>query len=88
MSSIPSPNSAFTPWCSHVPSPPNPSSNIEENNYGVIRPKPIRITPRKRKYEDITPNQLGTYPPISVSESDIESSDNESDESSPNIIVG
>jgi len=64
---VPSPNSAFTPWCSHVPSPPNPSSNIEENNYEVIRPKPIRIRirPRKRKYEDITPNQLGMYPPIS-----------------------
>lgn len=74
---IPSPNSAFTPWDRHVPSPPNPSSNIEENNSGVIRPKPIRV--RKRKYEDITPNQLGMYPPITVSESEGESSDNESE---------
>lgn len=72
-----SPNSAFTPWDRHVPSPPNPSSNNEENNSGVIRPKPIR--PRKRKYEDITPNQLGMYPPITVSESESESSDNESE---------
>lgn len=80
---IPSPNSAFTPWDRRVPSPPNPSSNIEENNSGVIRPKPIRV--RKRKYEDITPNQLGMYPPITISDSessDSESSDNESESES------
>jgi len=76
---VPSPKSAFTPWHSHVPSPPNPSSNNEENNSRVIRPKPIRIRRRKRKYEDITPNQLGMYPPITVSESEGESSDNESE---------
>lgn len=53
MSSIPSPNSAFTKWDEYEPNPPNIGVNTN-NNYGIIRYIPIS---RKRKYAEITQNE-------------------------------
>ena len=83
MSSIPSPNSAFTKWDEYEPNPPNIGVNTN-NNSGIIHSIPIRR--RKRKYGEITPNQMAMYPSITISDSDNDS--NNSDNESALIIVG
>ena len=77
MSSIPSPNSAFKKWKEYEPNPPNIGVNTN-NNSEIVHSIQVR---KKRKYVEITPNQLAMYPSITISDSD-------NDESSQLIIVG
>tara|TARA_Y100000389_G_C17397218_1_gene483252 strand:- start:427 stop:690 length:264 start_codon:yes stop_codon:yes gene_type:complete len=87
MSSIPSPISAFKNWKEYEPNPPNIGVNTI-NNSEIIHSIPIRPIPirRKRKYGEITPNQMAMYPSITISDSDNDS--NNSDNESALIIVG
>ena len=75
MSSIPSPNSAFKKWDEYEPNPPKIGVNTN-NNSSIIHSNPR--SRRKRKYGEITPNQMAYHSPIITSDDDL----------SPHIIVG